>query len=238
MQALISGTSSLRVHPSRGYSQLSVQQQIQQLEEEYKDEYIKPERVPYNKNMARKFPRNKNESKEERKKKRDQAEASRLSRDKNKYFRMRMDQDIKMLTKVLEGHMKRLSNLEGFTNECLVKNEIGAVDWKLVWEDGSMQPEHIDYAGNTCSSDEDNVDYDSDQDVDHENYTDDGSSAAGTSRSEDSLMRYEESDDCDNDYDQCFNDNDDHFNDTGDTTIYENNDDEIHSGDEHDSKLA
>lgn len=198
LDSLISGLPALRIHPSPGYYDLTIQQQTQQLEDEYKEEYIKPDRVPYNKNMARQFPSAQAHTLEELKKKRNQAEASRLSRDRNKYYRSRMEQDIEILTKVLEGHMKRLANIENFTNDFFKRNNLPPFDWTNVWSDEQWENEasgQVIDSGcssgtgsdrNTESEDYDDDDEDDDRCIDEDNRSEEEEDLDSTSRYHDS----------------------------------------------------
>lgn len=105
------------------------------MEEHYKKYYVKPESLPYRKNMARQFPKTEEESSEQRTRKSVQAETSRVSRDKNKFMRMRLEEDNEVLQTMLRDHIVRLVNLECYANELLVKNGQQPVEWQSAWED-------------------------------------------------------------------------------------------------------
>lgn len=120
------------------YDAASIQQMVHDIEEKYKKDYVKPESVPYNRNMARQFPKSDEESREQRVRKCVQAETSRVSRDKNKYMRLRIEEDNDKLKAMLRHHCKRLMNLEGYVNEVLVKNGKPPIDWQNVWEDDAL----------------------------------------------------------------------------------------------------
>lgn len=242
---LIASTPSLRVHPSRGYSELSVQQALQKLEDEYKEEYVRPNYVPYNRNMARQFPRSQDESEEEQKRKRDQAEASRLSRDKNKYFRVRMEQDIKMLTRVLRDHMARLVNVECYANEMLQTQGIRPVDWANVWDDDVSVPPPPALSGDEEMRDLSKLwDGDSDDDAsestsgsrsprnsDSDDFADDDDSGKDTGK-ESPDSGDSETTEGSSAYDQCVIEPEITLTHGGDATIYESHGDDLYSGED------
>lgn len=117
------------------YSASTIHQMVHDLEEHYKKYYVKPECLPYKKNMARQFSKSAEESSEQRTRKSIQAETSRISRDKNKFMRTRLEEDNEILQTMLCDHVVRLVNLECYANELLMKNGQQPVDWRSVWED-------------------------------------------------------------------------------------------------------
>lgn len=247
----LANLAALRIDIPCDYIDLPMQQAMQKIEDEYKDDYIRPNLVPYNQNMARQFTCNKYESEEEQQKKREQAEASRLSRDKNKFFRHRMKMDIHMLTNLLHENAGRLVNLECFANEILKTSGLPPIDWAEVWDDDAS----ISFVQDTDDEDDDKEEEDTDDEMtyfwDDENdaYDDvsggitSGASSGESYKTSDEEFSYDDQDGYFNDqriymdeydYEHCFMEPDITITHPGDlATIYESSEDNfINSGED------
>lgn len=145
MAKIFDGSASrLSVNGINIYSPHTIQQAIHDIETEIKKGYVKPDKLIYNKKMARNFSKNEMESIEELQRKEAQAQSARLSRDRNKFLCERIYEEIEMLTTVLHEDITRLVNLECYANENLVRNGQSPIDWHNVWQDDARKTADLD----------------------------------------------------------------------------------------------
>lgn len=212
------------------YSPDSIQQIIHGVEEEFKKGYKKPESVPYNKNMARKFPNSQKESCEQRQRKYAQAETSRVSRDKNKFMRVRLEENNEILRSVFGAYISRLVNLECYANEVLMKNGQPPIDWQHVWDDDACS--QVDSDNHNDDDDDDaevNVEQLEDiQDDEKESQSDDSNDSTTDSEYDDRMTMTSMGDE----NDQCMIDSDETMSENNEATIYECHGNGIYSGDD------
>lgn len=117
------------------YDSSTIQKMIRELEDGYKNNYVKPEYVPYNKNMARQFSTGDSESQETRQRRSHQAVTSRVCRDKTKFMRAQIEESNENQHARLRRVITNLVNVECWVNDIMRQNGKEAIDWKKMWQE-------------------------------------------------------------------------------------------------------